>query len=156
MNESFDVVFAIGVFEHIHNLDLAFERIAEMLKPGGRCFLHLIVSIPEIPEYQDSKTTLIGKYFPGGRVWPFQVFRKLEAHMHLEASWYINGTNYWKTLDEWHKRFWQKVPELAEGLLTQEEIRHWNDYFTLCKVVLFGPLGGKVYGNGHYLFRKPD
>ncbi|MEJ1298021.1 MAG: class I SAM-dependent methyltransferase [Candidatus Sedimenticola sp. (ex Thyasira tokunagai)] len=152
--ELYDIVFAIGVFEHINNLQLAFQRIASMLVPGGKCFLHLIVSQPEFPEYQDSKNTLIGKYFPGGRIWPFALFENESDCFTLDKSWYVNGLNYWKTLDEWHRRYWANMHRLHREVLSTEEVRHWNDYFTLCKVVLFAPLNGTIYGNGHYLLRK--
>lgn len=153
-DRSFDMVFAIGLFEHINNLHSAFERISRLLVAGGRCFLHLIVSIPAFPQYQDSNKTLIGKYFPGGRVWPFGVLARQNDFFELENSWYLNGMNYWKTLDEWHRRYWERIEELYNNPLDTDAIRHWNDYFILCKVVLFAPLQGKVYGNGHYLFRK--
>jgi cyclopropane-fatty-acyl-phospholipid synthase len=151
---SYDVVFAIGLFEHINNLHTAFERISKLLAPTGRCFLHLIVSIPSFPQYQDSRDTLIGKYFPGGRIWPFGILNTENDFFCLEGSWYLNGMNYWKTLDEWHRRYWEHIPELYGNPLDTDAIRHWNDYFILCKVVLFAPLNGTVYGNGHYLFRK--
>jgi len=150
----YDIVFAIGMFEHVSNLAAAFGKIAELLRPGGRTFLHLIVSRPAFPQFMDSRHTLVGRYFPGGRIWPF---REMPRHAHgfdLEGSWYLNGLNYWRTLDEWHRRFWGGMEGLAEGVLSSAAIRHWNDYFTLCKVVLFAPLEGQIYGNGHYLFRK--
>ena len=154
LDESYDAVFAIGLFEHINNLHSAFERISRVLVPGGYCFLHLIVSRPAFPQYQDSSRTLIGRYFPGGRIWPFQVMAKDNDFFTLEGSWYLNGMNYWKTLDEWHRRYWQNIDELYEAELDIDAIRHWNDYFSLCKTVLFAPLRGSVYGNGHFLFRK--
>jgi len=149
-----DLVFAVGMFEHVHNLAAAFGKIGELLRPGGRAFLHLIVSRPAFPQFMDSKDTLVGRYFPGGRIWPF---REIPRHAHgldLEGSWYLNGLNYWRTLDEWHWRFWAGMEDLAGRVLSEAAIRYWNDYFSLCKVVLFAPLEGAVYGNGHYLFRK--
>ena len=152
---SYDVVFAIGLFEHINNLHEAFRQIARLLVPGGFCFLHLIVSIPAFPQYQDSSKTLLGKYFPGGRIWPFEVMSRQDHYFNLEGRWFLNGTNYWKTIDEWHRRYWQHIDELyKENTLDIDAIRHWNDYFVLCKSMLFAPLAGEVYGNGHFLFRK--
>jgi cyclopropane-fatty-acyl-phospholipid synthase len=152
----YDAVFAIGLFEHVNNLHGAFDWISRFLAPGGCLFLHLIVSIPEFPQYQDSSRTLIGRYFPGGRIWPFQSIAKDNDFFTLEGSWYLNGTNYWRTLDEWHRRYWQHVEELCGTQLDIDAIRHWNDFFMLCKAVLFAPLTGSVYGNGHYVFRKKE
>lgn len=151
---SYDKVFAIGLFEHLHNLRLAFSEISNLLRPGGRCFLHLIVSVPTFPHYQDSNNTLLGKYFPGGRIWPFALLAQKQDYFRLLDSWYLNGMNYWRTLDEWHQRYWTHIEALYGTCLDKAEVRHWNDYFILCKVVLFAPLNGQVYGNGHYLFEK--
>lgn len=151
---SYDLVFAIGMFEHINNLQSAFRHIAALLTAAGRCFLHLIVSRPLFPQHMDSSKTLIGKYFPGGRIWPFSELQQQTDFFDPVDSWYVNGLNYWRTLDEWHRRFWDNMDSLYEQVLSIEDIRHWNDYFVLCKTVLFAPLEGNVYGNGHYLFRN--
>ncbi len=153
--ESYDVVFSVGVLEHVKNLELAFERIAAMLKPGGRSFHHLIASYHAIDRFLDTKKTRIDEYFPGGRVWPFAELEQHEAHLELQQSWYLNGRNYWKTLDEWHKRFWTNISNIVGPNFTSDSVRHWNDYFCLCKIV-FSPMNGDMVGNGHYFFRKKD
>ncbi|HFD80354.1 MAG TPA: methyltransferase domain-containing protein [Gammaproteobacteria bacterium] len=155
--EAFDLVFAVGVFEHIADLEAAFDKIHEYLKPGGRCFLHLIVSRPVFPErYMDSENTLIGRYFPGGRIWPYEALPRAAGRLELSGQWYLNGMNYWRTLDEWHRRYWEHMPSLYPAVLDAGAVKHWNDYFVLCKAVLFGPMEGEVYGNAHYVFRRPS
>lgn len=150
----YDIVFAVGAFEHINNLYAAFQRISSLLKPDGRLFLHLIVSNPIFPQFHDPTKTQIGKFFPGGHIWPFDLIRAQNDFFDLEGSWYLNGMNYWRTLDEWHRRFWSNMERLSGTVLSEDAIRHWNDYFIRCKVVLFAPADGTIYGNGHYLFRK--
>jgi SAM-dependent methyltransferase len=39
--ESFDAVTAWSVFEHLHDPAAAFERVYELLKPGGRLVIHV-------------------------------------------------------------------------------------------------------------------
>ena len=155
-SEPFDLIFAVGIFEHIANLSSAFKKIHDFLRPGGRCFLHLIVSIPAFPQHMDSSSTLIGRYFPGGRIWPFHVLPHASDGLELIGQWYINGMNYWKTLDEWHRRYWENISDLYPKVLDAAAVKHWNEYFVLCKAVLFGPLDGTIYGNGHYVFCRPD
>ena len=118
-------------------------------------FLHLIVSQPWFPQYHDSQRTLIGKFFPGGHIWPLSLMEQQGGPLQFERSWYLNGLNYWRTLDEWHRNFWAHIEQLHDAVLTLEEVRHWNDYFIQCKVGLFAPAEGAVYGNGHLLYRKP-
>lgn len=151
--EGYDKVLAVGAFEHVHNLFLAFDRLSRLLKEDGRMFLHLIVSKPTIPRCLDSSNTLIGKYFPGGTIWPFHIIANQSEFFVLLDSWFINGMNYWKTLDEWHRNFWANIDVLHGKIFTEKKIRHWNEYFSLCKAC-FLPFDGDIFGNGHFLFRK--
>lgn len=152
--ESYDLVISIAVFEQVSNLDAIFGLMASLLKPMGRVFLHLIVSKPVFPQYFDARQTPVGAYFPGGRVWPHQEMLNQKKHLAPAIGWYINGMNYWRTIDEWHRRFWEQIEHLHRSILTEEDIRYWNNYFTVCKVVLFSPRSGKFFGNGQYLYRK--
>ncbi|MCP4287967.1 MAG: methyltransferase domain-containing protein [Gammaproteobacteria bacterium] len=152
----YDLVFAIGAFEHVNNLYAAFQRIHDLLKPAGKAFLHLIVSKPIFPQYHDSRNTLIGRFFPGGHIWPVDIIKNQTDFLQLEQSWYLNGLNYWRTLEAWHQRFWQSMDRLYSHVLSEDGIRYWNDYFVLCKVVLFAPCNGDVYGNGHFLFSRQN
>jgi cyclopropane-fatty-acyl-phospholipid synthase len=152
--ESYDLVISIAVFEQVNNLDAIFRLMASLLKPGGRVFLHLIVSQPVFPQYFNARQTPVGAYFPGGRVWPHQEMLNQQRHLTPELGVYINGTNYWRTIDEWHRRFWERIERLHETLLSEDDIRYWNNYFTVCKVVLFSPQSGEFFGNGHYRYRK--
>ncbi len=151
---SYDLVTSIGVVEHARNLELLNEKIAWLLRPGGKAFHHFIVSKVVIPQFLDARDTLIGSYFPGGRIWPLDEFGRHDRHLRFEKSWFVNGMNYWRTLDEWHKNFSCNVEKLAENL-DPERIRYWNDYFILCKAC-FLPGEGAYFGNGHYLFSKPE
>ena len=152
--EPFDLIFAVGVFEHISNLRAAFRKIHDYLRPGGRCFLHLIVSRPVFPQYMNSDRTLIGRYFPGGRIWNYDVMPHAAENMELVGMWFINGMNYWRTLDEWHRQYWEHIAGLYPAELDLAAVKYWNEYFVLCKAVLFAPLDGEIYGNAHYVFQR--
>jgi len=151
---SFDLICSIGLLEQVKNMEALNKKIAYYLKPGGRSFHHFIVSRIIIPRFLDASQTLIGNYFPGGRIWPMEEFARHTKDLDLEQTWFINGLNYWRTLDEWHRRFWEQV-EMLHDHLGIDRIRFWNDYFILCKAC-FLPMRGALFGNGHYLFRKPN
>ena len=150
--ESFDLVVSIGLLEQVKNMDSLNKKIGKLLKPGGKAFHHFIVSKIPIPQFLDANETLIGSYFPGGRIWPYKEFSRHNDYLEFQESWFINGMNYWKTLDEWHRRFWENREVLMEKL-GEERINYWNDYFILCKAC-FLPENGELFGNGHYLFSK--
>ena len=151
--DSYDRVVSIGVLEHFSNLEKLFEYLQNILKPGGKCFHHLIVSTDTIPQFLNAESTLMENYFPGGHIWPYAELKRHNTHLQFIDSWFVNGMNYWKTLDEWHRRFWGAIEQLHPEYLSVEEVENWNKYFTLSKA-MFSPNGGKSYGNGQFLYEK--
>jgi len=147
----YDLVISIGVFEQLLNMRTMLALIAKLLKPEGRTFHHFITSRIVTPQVELQKKTVIGKYFPGGRIWPRNEFSRHTEHLNLENTWYVNGKNYWRTLDDWHHRYWKSVPNLYNDEFSMDAIKYWNEYFLLCKA-MFAPHDGTFYGNSHYLF----
>lgn len=152
-DDQFDRVISIGLLEHVTNIDLLQKKISRVLKPGGKCLHHCIVSKDTIPNYLNSETSQMGHYYPGAHIWPFNEPKRHSAHIAYTNSWFVNGLNYWKTLDEWHKRFWLAIEKLYPMYLSLEEVEDWNKYFSLCKT-MFSPNDGNSYGNGQYLYIK--
>ena len=79
--ESFDLITSIGLLEQVKNMDVLNKKIAELLRPKGKAFHHFIVSKMPIPQFLDSSKTLIGSYFPGGRIWPYEEFTQHDKHL---------------------------------------------------------------------------
>lgn len=151
--EKYDVVISVGLMEQINNIEMFFEIINELLVDDGRMFHHLIVSRDLIPQLLDPDKTLIGKYFPGGKVLPFDTLNNNFTNFTIAESWFINGINYWKTLEKWHENFWQNIEQIYPGKMDTQRVQYWNNYFVLCKA-MFLPENGMAYGNGQYLFYK--
>ena len=152
-NDYFDRVVSVGLLEHISNIDLLQKNISRVLKKTGKCLHHCIVSYDTIPQFLNSEDSYMGHYYPGAHIWPYSEPQSHDTHLRFVNSWFVNGMNYWKTLDEWHKRFWENIEELHPSYLTVEKVEHWNKYFTLCKA-MFYPKNGNAYGNGQFLYKK--
>ena len=152
-DNSFDRIVSIGVLEAVTNLDKLFLFVSRVLKPGGKTIHHFIVSTDTVPQFLNAENTLMADYFPGGHIWPYDEPKRHNKHLKFANSWFVNGLNYWKTLDEWHRRFWDNIETLYPNVLTLEEVNDWNKYFTLCKT-MFSPNDGCSYGTGHYLYEK--
>jgi cyclopropane-fatty-acyl-phospholipid synthase len=149
----YDLVISIGVFEQLLNMRRTLALIAKLLKPEGRTFHHFITSRITTPQVKLNEKTVIGKYFPGGRIWPHDEFSRHNEHLDLVKTWFINGRNYWRTLDDWHRRYWESIPKLYNNNFDVDAIKYWNEYFLLCKA-MFAPLDGTFYGITHYLFTQ--
>lgn len=152
-NNYFDRVISVGLLEHVTNIDLLQKNIAYLLKQGGKCLHHCIVSFDTIPNFLNSEDTKMGFYYPGAHIWPYNEPKRHNTHLKFIDSWFVNGINYWKTLDEWHKRFWIAIDQLHPEYLSSEEVEEWNKYFSLCKA-MFSPNNGNSYGNGQFLYEK--
>lgn len=152
-HNSYDRIVSIGALEHFLNFDLLFKHLEKILVHGGKCLHHLIVSTDTIPQFINAENTLMSDYFPGGHIWPYAELKRHQNHLTMEDSWFVNGKNYWKTLDEWHKRFWLSIEQLYPEVLSFDEVSHWHKYFSLCKT-MFIPHNGMSYGNGQYLYVK--
>lgn len=151
----YDLVISVAIFEHLLNIRASFEYFAELLVPGGRTFHHLITSQIAVPQLLDPTMTRIGQYYPGCRVWPHAELSRHIEHFDLVNSWFVNGLNYWRTLNEWHQRYWNSIPDLYGSVFDIAAIKYWNEYFSLCKA-MFAPMDGQFYGNSHYLFKLKD
>jgi len=148
---SYDRIISLGLLEHISNMDMLFEKTARLLAPRGKSFHHCIVSVPTIPQFLDSGNTMMGLYYPGAHIWPFNEPARHCIHLELADKWFINGLNYWRTLDSWHKRFWSSIDQLFPSHMNRKQVDDWNKYFSLCKA-MFAPCEGTLYGNGQYLY----
>jgi cyclopropane-fatty-acyl-phospholipid synthase len=152
-NDYFDRVVSIGLLEHITNIELLQKNISAILKQNGKCLHHCIVSFDTIPGFLNSEDTYMGHYYPGAHIWPYKEPQRHSTYLQFTNSWFINGMNYWKTLDEWHRRFWSSIEQLYPEHLSVEDIEEWNKYFSLCKA-MFYPNNGRSYGNGQFLYEK--
>jgi cyclopropane-fatty-acyl-phospholipid synthase len=152
-NNYFDRVVSAGLLEHVTNMDLLQANISRVLNKGGKCLHHCIVSFDTIPNFLNSEDTHMGHYYPGAHIWPFNEPKRHNKHLSFVEGWFVNGMNYWHTLDEWHKRFWDEIDDLYPKYLSAYEVEDWNRYFSLCKA-MFRPHNGKSYGNGQFLYEK--
>jgi cyclopropane-fatty-acyl-phospholipid synthase len=151
--EHFDRVISLGMLEHVTNIDLLLKTIKRILKHGGKCLFHCIVSSDTIPNFLKAENSLMASYYPGAHIWPYKEPQRHNIHLKFIDSWFVNGMNYWKTLDVWHQRFWQAIEQLHPEYLSIDEVDKWNKYFFLCKT-MYSPNNGRSYGNGQYLFEK--
>lgn len=151
---AYDIAISVGLMEQINNIAAFYALLSRLLTEGGRMFHHLIVSRDLIPQFLDPEKTLIGDYFPGGKVLPFYALKHTRFEsFERQGAWFINGMNYWQTLDKWHENFWRNLASIYPDQMTAQRVDYWNRYFVLCKA-LFYPDNGHAYGNGQYLYRK--
>jgi cyclopropane-fatty-acyl-phospholipid synthase len=151
----FDRIVSIGLFEHVANLRLALEKVARFLKPKGSALLHFITYRKIIESVANvQREGFFGTYiFPGGRFWPFNELPRYPDHLRVDASWYLSGQNYRRTLEAWRANFWRNVDAVRKHPdLDERFVRIWDFYLRFC-IAIFRSGSGMDVGNGKYLLR---
>lgn len=148
--QKFDKMISLGFFEHVGNLTKSFEKIAEFLKPGGKIFIHIISTRlshnfwpPFIQEY----------IFPYARVWHYDFIPQKNKHLKTIDRWYINGSNYARTLRAWLQNFdnnQDAIETLDYGQEYSKFRRIWRLYLLWC-IAYFEAGNGDYLGNAQYL-----
>lgn len=146
----FDKIIAIGLFEHIGNLTKSFQKLSTFLKDDGKVFIHIITTTLPF----NVTHPFINKYiFPNMRVWNYNTIPARCKNLKTVSQWYLNGTNYAKTLRGWLKNFDEnqtEIKELKYGINYAKFRRMWRLYLLLC-IAHFDAVDGKILGNGQYL-----
>jgi cyclopropane-fatty-acyl-phospholipid synthase len=151
----FDRIVSIGVLEHVANLKLALQKLADFLRPEGSVMLHFIV-YNRITKTMASvhKDGFFARYvFPGGRFWPFNELPRYAGHLRVEKSWFLNGGNYRRTLECWRGNLQRNLDRIrAHPGLDERFLQLWEFYLRFC-IAIFHGRGGRNVGNGQYLLR---
>lgn len=155
IEEKFDRVVSVGVFEHISNPEKALARIHEFIQPRGKCFVHYIVYRPHRKSKAPPRqSAFISRYvFPGARIWAFNEMAKHQEDFKLAQEWFLNGNNYRRTLEAWLGNFLENYDLIVRNSgLDKFTLRMWEFYLRSC-ISVFRVHGGRYYGNGQYLLK---
>lgn len=148
--EKFDKILSIGVFCHVGNLTKTFQKLASFLKDNGKVFIHIITV--RIPNNMSSVYT--HKYiFPHGRYWNNDAVPSHNKDLKTIERWYLNGSNYSKTLANWLRNFDENqasIKDLNYGMDYAKFRRIWR-FYLIWFVANFASCEGEYNGNGQYL-----
>jgi cyclopropane-fatty-acyl-phospholipid synthase len=148
--EKFDKILSIGVFCHVGNLTKTFQKLASFLKDNGKVFIHIITV--RIPNNMSSVYT--HKYiFPHGRYWNNDAVPSHNKDLKTIERWYLNGSNYSKTLTNWLHNFDENqasIKDLNYGMDYAKFRRIWR-FYLIWFIANFASCDGEYNGNGQYL-----
>ncbi len=130
LNESFDKVVSVGMFEHVgdKNYPVYFQCVQRALRPQGIFLLHTIGS-----RFTTTSTDpWIDKYiFPNGKIpSATEISKAIEGNWVLE-DWQNFGQDYDKTLMAWHQNVMEGLPELSKRV-DRRFLRMWSYYLLSC------------------------
>ena len=163
IDDSFDRVVSIEMFEHMRNYELLLNRVAGWLKPGGKLFIHIFSHKTLVyPFTQEGEGDWMGRNFFSGGIMPsHQLLLYFQNDLRIESSWRISGTHYEQTSLAWLNKMDSRRNEIM-GIFNESYgkdqasiwFQRWRIFFMACEV-LFGCDYGREWGVSHYRFVKP-
>ena len=163
IDDSFDRVVSIEMFEHMRNYELLLNRVAGWLKPEGKLFIHIFSHKTLVyPFTEEGKGDWMGRNFFSGGIMPsHQLLLYFQNDLRIESSWRISGTHYEQTSLAWLNKMDSRRNEIM-GIFNESYgkdqasiwFQRWRIFFMACEV-LFGYDYGREWGVSHYRFVKP-
>ncbi|CAN8095816.1 unnamed protein product [Discula destructiva] len=158
--ESFDRVVSIEMFEHMKNHEKLMAKVARALKPGGKLFVHIFCHKDTPYDYEEGWMTT--HFFTGGTMPSLDLLLYHQQDLKIEKQWWVNGTHYSKTCEDWLSTMIKNKKQLWPALVSTygEEnaatwYNRWQIFYMACSE-MFAFEGGDIWGVAHYRFQKPS
>ena len=160
LDERFDRVVSVEMFEHMRNYERLLERVSKWLELDGKLFVHVFCHRRYSYAFEvDGAANWLGKYFFTGGVMPgMDLLPQFDRHMKVTEQWSWSGTHYEKTANAWAANLDAKrnelLPILAETYgrdKAERWLERWKIFFLAC-AELWGYDDGSEWQVAHYLF----
>ena len=162
LDEQFDRVVSVEMFEHMRNYQQLFDKISHWLNSNGKLFVHIFCHQHVVYPFEtEGDDNWMGRYFFTGGLMPSaDTLLHFQQRLQIEQQWLLNGQHYQRTAEAWldnadeHK---QEIIDLFAEVYGREEAsiwwQRWRLFFMAC-AELFGYRDGNEWLVGHYLFSK--
>jgi cyclopropane-fatty-acyl-phospholipid synthase len=149
LDGQFDKIVSIEMFEAVgmNYWNEYFERCQNLLKPGGKMLLQTITWPDSCGVGFARGASWIHKYiFPGSAIPTVREIRDVLSGMtSLEiAELEEIGSHYVRTLAAWRDRFWESIHDVRALGFTDQFVRTWDFYLSLCQSTFATGLNGDV------------
>ena len=160
LDNKFDRIVSIEMFEHLRNYKLILNSLNSLLKPDGRLFVHIFCH-KELTYFYEIKNNYdwMTKYFFEGGIMPSQdIFKYFDDKLEVINQWDVNGKHYAKTCKAWlnnHYKNKDKILDIFDKHYDKPKIwfNRWRIFFLSCEA-FFAINNGREYFVSHYLFKK--
>lgn len=162
MEESFDRIFSIEMFEHMKNYGELLKKISKWIKTDGLLFVHHFCHKAFAYHFEDvSEDDWITRYFfTGGTMPAANLLLYYQDDVSVVNHWLVNGKHYARTSEEWLKRMdsnLKAIRPIMESTYGKDSAVKWIVYwrtFFIAVAELFGYSDGEEWMVAHFLFKK--
>ncbi len=164
LDEQFDRIVSIEMFEHVRNHRELFKRLRGWLKDDGMVFVHIFCHRTLLYPFEDAESDdwMARYFFSGGLMPAADTFLHLQDDLVLQERWLVSGTHYERTANHWlqnqdaNKDEVMQILNAAYGEADAPRwAQRWRIFWMSC-AELFGYEGGNQWGVAHYRFvRRP-
>lgn len=162
IEQSFDRVVSIEMFEHMRNWETLLDRIAGLLKPAGKLFIHIFTHKHYAYLYDaKDESDFIGRYFFTGGIMPSDsMLLYFQKNLLIEDHWQVDGIHYGKTAEHWLSNLdfnKEKILPILKNVYGEKDCIKWWHYwriFYMACAELWNYQQGREWLVSHYRFIK--
>lgn len=162
MENTFDRVISIEMFEHMKNYESLLKKISRWMKPDGLLFVHHFCHKAFAFHFEDvDEDDWLARYFFAGGTMPSNnLLLYFQDDVAVVDHWLVNGKHYAQTSEEWLKKMDKNLTSIIPIFndtygesSAQKWIAYWRTFF-IAVAVLFGYNDGEEWMVSHLLFKK--
>ncbi len=161
LDERFDRVVSVEMFEHVRNYRELLKRVAGWLKPEGKLFVHIFCHRYLVYPFEtEGDDNWMGRhFFTGGLMPAADTLLHFQDDLRLENRKLYAGTHYARTARAWLENMDARGDQTrqvmrdiygADGAVWQQR---WRMFFMACEE-LFGYDDGNAWLVAHYRFQR--
>ena len=159
LSGSFDRIVSVEMFEHMRNYRRLLRKLAGLLAPDGRVFIHIFThrEHPYLFESRDESDWMSRHFFTGGIMPSRDLLYRFQDDLVVQDHWVVDGRHYQRTLESWLNRLDERrnaVWPILERTYGKHQAHKWWAYwriFLMACSELFGYRGGGEWFVSHYL-----
>ena len=162
IDKIFDRVVSVEMFEHMRNYELLMKKVASLLKPAGKLFVHIFThkDLAYKFEVKDESDWMSKYFFTGGIMPSDDLLLYFNKDMSIEKHRHVSGLHYAKTSEAWlvnmdkHKKEIMPIFENTYGKANAVKWWvYWRLFYMAC-AELWKYKNGEEWIVSHYLFNK--